>query len=254
MTEYTKICTNCGNLRIFKNKQSYLCTKSEICGSCSSKKRNLSGENNPFYGKKHSESTKKLMSDNHSDVTGDNNPFKKSLLNEENLAKHKKRVQKFWDSKDKNYRKDFGSKLSVSNAKAKNNTSYKKHLHGHYITKDGQSYYYRSSWEKTTLEYLDKLKENGKIKSFSLEPFCIEYFHEERRYALRIDFLVELDNDTKIILECKPVGLRTVGKNPIKIEAYKDYCHKHNIKFILYGKEEIKTIEDFWDAITRSNS
>ena len=37
--------------------------------------KNMSGENNPFYQKKHSDKTKKQMSENHADVSGSNNPM-----------------------------------------------------------------------------------------------------------------------------------------------------------------------------------
>jgi len=36
---------------------------------------NLTGENNPMYGKHHSEESKKKMSDNHKDISGENNPM-----------------------------------------------------------------------------------------------------------------------------------------------------------------------------------
>ena len=35
---------------------------------------NTKGENNPFYGKKHTEETRKKISGNHADVSGENNP------------------------------------------------------------------------------------------------------------------------------------------------------------------------------------
>ena len=37
--------------------------------------RDVSGENNPFYGKKHSEETCKKMSEHHRDVSGEKNPM-----------------------------------------------------------------------------------------------------------------------------------------------------------------------------------
>lgn len=37
--------------------------------------KNMTGEKNPFYQKKHSDNTKQLMSDNHADVSGSNNPM-----------------------------------------------------------------------------------------------------------------------------------------------------------------------------------
>ena len=39
----------------------------------------FSGEGNTFFGKNHSKKTRKKMSDNHADFTGDKNPFKNWL-------------------------------------------------------------------------------------------------------------------------------------------------------------------------------
>lgn len=38
-------------------------------------KGKMQGENNPFYGKQHSEESKRKMSENHADMSGENNPF-----------------------------------------------------------------------------------------------------------------------------------------------------------------------------------
>lgn len=211
----------------------------------------FSGENNPFFGKTHNEKSRKQMSENHADFTGDKNPFRKSLEDPIKRQAHKIRTKEIWNSRDEEYRKDFGSKLSVAQANLIQNQSYKKHKHGHYLSKNGKSYFYRSSWEKRSLEYLDALYEDKKILNFDLEPFCIKYTHEGRKYALRVDFLIEMLDGSKTILECKPVGLRDYGRNPLKIKAYKRYCKRHKIKFILFGLDEIKTEETFWNAITR---
>lgn len=244
-----KKCNQCGCDRVFKNQQSLKCSKSEICGKCSAKNKKLNGENNPFYGKQHSDLTKKKMSDNHADFSGDKNPFKKSLNDPEKLIKHKLRCKKIWNSRDSEYRKNFGSKLSISNCQSKNNCSYKKHKHGHFLAKNGKSYYFRSSWEEKTLQYLDILYLDGKIVKYELEPFCIFYLENNKRYGLRIDFYLETKDNKKIILECKPIGLRKYGRNPIKIKAYENYCLENNIKFVLYSNKELETIEDFWNVI-----
>jgi NUMOD3 motif len=247
--EYIKKCKQCGKDRKFKNRQSFEVSKSDICGSCSAKNKNFCGANNPFYGKKHREDTKKKMSENHADFTGDKNPFKKSLKDPEKLQLHKKRCKDRWDTKDENYRKNFGSKLSIVQAKLHARHSNKNHKSGFFTCSNGDIFYYRSSWEEITLKYLDQLKTIGYIQNFYLEPFCISYQHEGFPYSLRIDFLVELNNEEKIILECKPIGLRSYGRNPIKIQAYKDYCLKNNIKFVLFGIEELQSLEIFKNVI-----
>lgn len=68
------------------------------------------GNRNPFYGKKHSDETKQLMSEHHADFNGEKNPFKKSL-NDEKVKVHKKRCQKIWANRDESYRKNFGKKI-----------------------------------------------------------------------------------------------------------------------------------------------
>ena len=47
----------------------------------------FAGENNPMYGKKHSEETRKKMSEHHADVSGENNPFYGKKHSEETRKK-----------------------------------------------------------------------------------------------------------------------------------------------------------------------
>lgn len=257
----TRLCPICGKEIIHKTKESaYVCRKKN-CRSCSGKinasKQDISGEKNPFYGKKHSDKTRQQMAENHADFNGDKNPFKKSLDNPDNLKAHKKRCKENWSKLTENERKIRGSKSSLGNAKSSKNKDtklHRKHKSGHYQTSSGKSYFYRSSWEKTALEYLDKLFVDKKISNFELEPYCIKYFYQGYQYALRVDFLVTLNDGNQVLLECKPIGLRTYGRNPIKIAAYIDYCILNNISFCLFGKDELKTIEDFWNVIIKSNS
>lgn len=43
------------------------------------KSKKYSGKGNPYYGKKHSEETKRKISEHHADVSGINNPFRKDV-------------------------------------------------------------------------------------------------------------------------------------------------------------------------------
>lgn len=249
MPEFVRKCPQCNCDRYFKNKNSFKNSQGKVCSKCAAKNRNYTGEKNPFYGKKHSKKTKDIMSKNHADFTGENNPFKKAAKNNPDIIKKLSETKKkLWEGRDDEYKKDFGSKLSIAHSKSKTKPSYKNHKHGYFVSSDGKSYYYRSSWEKTTLEYLDLLKKENLIESFELEPFTIEYEYDGRKYGLRIDFFIKTKNGN-IILECKPLGLRNIGKNPVKIEAYQKYCDVNHIKFVLYGIEELETKEKFWESI-----
>lgn len=247
MSKFIKKCEDCGKDRIFKNKHSMICTKAKVCGSCAKKKIDISGDKNPFYGKKHSNETRKKMSDNHADITGDKNPFKKSLLIDGNLEKLKQRTKTFWENCSEDYRKEFGAKISRALCRTQTSTN-KKHIHGHITCNNNKTFFYRSSWEKRILEYLNELYDDKKILDFSLEAYCIDYIYDGYKYSLRIDFEI-IFLHKKVILECKPIGLRNIGRNPIKINAYKEYCEKNNIQFILFDNKDAKSINDFWNII-----
>ena len=73
--------------------------------------RRFSGSGNPFYGKRHTDKTRKKMSCNHADFIGEKNPFKKSLSNPDSVAKHKARCKKIWKERDQEYRIAFGKKI-----------------------------------------------------------------------------------------------------------------------------------------------
>jgi len=71
------------------------------------------GEGNPFFGKKHSEETRKKMSENHADFTGDKNPFKNSIEKDENKRRgHEKRCKDIWDNRSDEYKKKLGENAS----------------------------------------------------------------------------------------------------------------------------------------------
>lgn len=59
-------CKHC-NKKMSKN------AKGNVCVKCIGQEK--TGENNPFYGKKHTEETRRKMSENHYDCSGENNTF-----------------------------------------------------------------------------------------------------------------------------------------------------------------------------------
>lgn len=79
----------------------------------------VSGENNPFFGKKHTNETKQRMSDNHADFSGENNPYKKVLeQNPEKLQQLKDRVKNQWYNLDEETRYKFSKKCVVGEMSA----------------------------------------------------------------------------------------------------------------------------------------
>lgn len=77
------------------------------------RRKRFSGKGNPFYGKTHSVKTRQKMSENHADVRGDRNPFRKSLEDPAKRIAHKTRCKKLWDERDSDYRRRFGERLKT---------------------------------------------------------------------------------------------------------------------------------------------
>ena len=79
MKKYKHICENCS--------KEFIGTKTQkFCGiECKNKfhSEHLKGDKNPFYGKKHSEETKKKMSENHADFSGENHPMWNNSITQE---------------------------------------------------------------------------------------------------------------------------------------------------------------------------
>lgn len=198
----------------------------------------FTGKKNPFYGKKHNDKTKQKMSENHADISGDKNPFKKSLSNPENLAKLKQRRKDFWASKDECWMRNWKSKMSeiiASSEFVKNHSFNKYHDNGHILTAKAGKVFCRSSWEKKMCYVLDNC---DIIKKFTLEEFTIPYIDcEGIARKTRIDFLIELNNNKKIMVEVKPESLLAINNNSFKIIGYENFCKKNNIVFKHMGSE-----------------
>ena len=210
-------------------------------------KTRMIGEKNPFYSKNHTEETKKLMSLNHADFSGDNNPFKKSIEDPKKLEEHKHRCKQIWDNRGYKWRKEFKKKLSKIHSESKNYKNpnfHKNHKSGFLETIKGGKVFYRSSWEKNLCYILDK---NKYVNEFKLEPFSIKYLNEnnEERFT-RIDFFIVLLNKQKLIVEVKPKPLQNIGNNKFKIIGCQNYCKQNDIHFATFD-----FIEDEFDEIIK---
>lgn len=199
-------------------------------------------------GWKHTEESKKKMSDNHADFSGDKNPFKLKMQNdplfrEEMVSKKKE----YWSSLEDIRRLEISEIFSKAQAKIRleNNNKLGSYGRGHksgkyYSDKTGKSMYYRSSWELAVCEYLEH---SERVKFYDIEPFMIEYLLEsgEKRYT-RIDFIVEYVDGSKAIIEVKPKAFLKKGNVPNKITGCRKYAEKNNMKFVLITKEELEDL------------
>jgi hypothetical protein len=71
----------------------------------------MSGDNNPFYGKTHTDSTREQMSKNHADFTGDKNPLKNACIkNPDILKKLSENKLEYWSNKTTSERYNLNKK------------------------------------------------------------------------------------------------------------------------------------------------
>lgn len=206
------------------------------------------GENNPFFGKKHSDKTRDEMSKNHADFTGDNNPFKNSLNTPEKRIEHSNRCKALWAARDGEWHRKHSEVLSAAVAKQQqaNPNMHKGYDCGWIETKKGGKVWCRSSWEKKVCSHLDFISE---VISFKLEPFCIKYIDKSgnTRHS-RIDFLA-LTKGKTIMIEVKPKPLHDLSS--AKIDGYRMFCKENGFVFLLAGKEEVDTVESFGELIRK---
>lgn len=205
------------------------------------------GEKNHFYGKKHTSETRLQMSLNHSDISGDNNPFRKALQSggEEfrtkwltNLKNAQNEIKKDVERYNKICEK-ASERTTQAILAGKINPYGKGHKNGWYESpKSFRPIYYRSSYE---LRFLQLCDEESQIKILAAEPFSIPYFNENGNLRNYIpDFLV---ND-QIIVEVKAAFQLSKEQTKRKHLAAIEYCTHHNMIFIVLTNidEEFKLV------------
>lgn len=245
MEKFTRACPNCEIILSHKNK--YVCARSEkqkkLCASCRSKingasknlgkfsKKGCTGENNPFFGKKHSEETKHKMKTCNRD--------KSFFETKEYKEKQKKRasgvnnpmfgrtfyeiwVDKYGKEKADELLIQFKKKQSINSSGSKNPMFGKPTPGGSGNGWKGwyKNIFFRSLKELSYLVYLDK----HNIQWRSAEHILIKYMFLEKERTYRPDFLI----NEKIVVEIKPKKLF----NTLIVKA-----KKRSGYYLLYGKQ-----------------
>jgi hypothetical protein len=180
------------------------------------KERYSDKENHPRYGKKHSLETKEKISKHHKEtgcLKGEKNPMYGKTHSIEIRQKMSEIVSsQMVAGKRRAYGKNFHEKGYV------------------YSEKLGTDVFYRSSWEKAAISWLDK---EATVKTFSYEPFAISYKlnegnREHTRYYIP-DFLVEYVDGRKELWEIKPAVYADSAKVKQKQMAAEEYCRANRI-------------------------
>jgi len=213
-------------------------------------RQRMLGENNPFFGKTHSIKTRERMSKNHPDISGDKNPFRKSLLRDESKRReHKERCLAIWSNRDSVWRRRFAEKLSarsVDKARGRVRGVYESGL---YISNKADSFWYRSSWERIVAEFLDS---SVCVSSYKYESERVKY--EDINGMMRhfiSDFVVHMNSGHSILLEIKPRPL--VDLLRWKIASQYEYALLSNLQYYVISKKEVFSGEVFNNILDQAN-
>lgn len=235
---FFKNCPKCDKKITITGKHTFEKSVKEnfLCSSCSNSGENngmfgKTGEKNHWFGKHHTEETKKKISKTNtgkirteetklkiSEYKKANNPMKGGVFYLNWIEKYGKEIA---DQKMESYRQK----------RSDNNTGSKHPNFGKPPPKSASwgltgwfnNFYFRSSKELMFLIYAKRF--NLKVVSAESKQYAILYSNGQRNYFG--DFIV---ND-KFFVEIKPKGLWEIPKNLEKFSAGKEYCLKHDFIF-----------------------
>lgn len=109
-------------------------------------------------------------------------------------------------------------------------------------TKTGQTHKYRSSWE---MRYMTHLDADATVKTWGYECLEIRYVSAVRSGRLRSylpDFLVELVDGRKLVVEIKPASKVDKPTNLKKFAAARAWCPANGTEFVVVTEHDMKAL------------
>ena len=215
-------------------------------------KGNNTGENNPFYGKKHTRDVKNKLKKIDKSYTQTKDFKQKCLKNGENNGMYGKTVYNVWVEKYGEEVADekliqFKDKLSIRMS-GKNNPMYgKPSPQG---SGNGWSGWYKSWFFRSLKELsymINVIEKNGSqwrtAETKDLRIPYVDYKGDDRTYTA--DFLV----DEKELIEVKPEKLKSSITVRLKQKAALEFCKKRGLVYkivdvIKLSQQEIKQMHD----------
>jgi len=194
--------------------------------------------NNPFRGKKHSRKTRDLMSQNHADFSGENNPFKRKYEADLDFKISFKNTHKeLWKRRSEAWRRQLREKQSKVHAYSKNlpciKNSKKGYKRGYYLSnKIPSSFAFRSSWEIHAAYCFDIY---DKINYYEYEKVVIPYWSNDHYRHLIPDFLIHFTNKERLLIEVKPKALVKVFN--YKILEHECWCLENNTQYMVLTED-----------------
>jgi hypothetical protein len=252
MKELKRICPKCGDEIIYKTKSAFYAArkKNSTCFVCRNK--NLIGENNPFYGKKHSKESKEKYIQSRKD--GYNNHKYKSKEYRDKQSKlnsgenNNMYGKTFYDVWLKKYGKDIADEKmkNLKEKHSKNNSGVNNPMYGKPSpigSGNGWSGWYKGWYFRSLLElsYMINVIERYNIKweSGEKKKYQIKYNVDGKIKNYYPDFILE----NKYIVELKPKKLYNTIINKAKKESALSYCDKNGYIYKMRTPKKLNKTE-----------
>jgi len=114
---------------------------------------------------------------------------------------------------------------------------------GWFMTMKGEGgvIYYDSGWERAFLEIIESAKI---VKRFKKEPFRIPYKYKGVQHTFFPDFLLELQDGSKFVVEVKGQAVDR-RQTMAKFKAACEWCEKRGYEFVVIREKPIAPITDY---------
>lgn len=263
--DYSRNCPECGNELKTKNKYYFkkAVENNTLCGSCSLKgkpkteeaRRNMSknhadfsGENNPFYGKRHTTKTKRIISDIKTEQY--NNNILREKIGEKQRLWQEKNKNGFADKTHSNETKQLLKKKAKERFENKkerkkiSNTLKKYYIDNEVWNKTKTDVYTDSSLNKmrlSAIERISKAKFNGNqvVPNYNINAIPII---EQKAKELGITDLQHAENGGEFYIEELGYWVDGYSKEKNIVIEYYEKSHQYQIERDLKRQEEIEKV------------
>ncbi len=147
-------------------------------------------------------------------------------------AKIKEQMQAYWSDEDNKAKQSLRQAECVKNGMLTKATR----VHGYFENpkKSSKLVYYRSLFELNAVLYFES---NADIISYEMEPYRIQYEHDEKIRNYVIDCLIEYADGRKLLIELKPSCHLKDPKNLAKFNAAELFALKMNMSFEIWTEK-----------------
>lgn len=184
--------------------------------------KNKTGDNNHFYGKKHSADSKEKMS-------------KSSIGKGVGVAGKYERTKEIREKISKKV-----TSLHLKGVYDKNEYGNGKHV---YCQKANKEVYARSTWEQRFIKCIDA---DPAIVEVVVEPFSIEYEFESCIHRYIPDYHIIYDDCINSLWEIKRQDfIENDPKTQAKIKVLREYCDRKNMNSFVITLKEIEEYEKY---------